>query len=51
MIHDWNEFKKELNKAVFINNNTSLGCLHSKDGVQFFHLDPPNSTHLFLPSK
>ena len=34
MIHDWDELKKELNKTVFINSNTSLGCLHSKDGVQ-----------------
>ena len=49
MIHDWDEFKKELNKTVFINSNISLGCLYSKDGVQFSHLNPPNRTHLFLP--
>ena len=35
--------------TVFINSNTSLGYSHSKNGVQFSHLHPPNSTHLFLP--
>ena len=29
-----------------INSNTFSCCLHSKDEVQFFHLNLPSNTHL-----
>ena len=51
MTHDRSKLKRNLNRTIFINNNTSLDCLHSKGGVQFFHIDPPNCIYLFLPLK
>ena len=49
MIHNYNEIKRNQEGTALINSNTFLGCLHSNDGVQFFHLNLPSSTHLFLP--
>ena len=51
MKYDRSKLKRKLNRTIFINNNTSLDCLHSKGGVQFFHLDLANNMHLFLPLK
>ena len=49
MIHNWNKLERSQNGTALINSSTFLDCLHSKDGVQFFHLNLPSSTHLFLP--
>ena len=38
-------------KTAFINNNTFSDCLHSRDGVQYFHLDLPDNIRLLRPLK
>ena len=47
MTNNWNKLERNQNKIVLINSSTSLGCLHSKDGVQFFHLNLPSGMHIF----
>ena len=49
MIHNWNKLERNQNGTALTNSSTFLGCLHFKDGVQFFHLNLPSSMHLFLP--
>ena len=46
-----NMISQTMAKTTFINNKTFLRCLHSKDGVQYFHLDLPDNMRLFLPPK
>ena len=49
MIHAWNKLERNQKATDLISSSTFFGCLHSKDGVQFFHLNLPSSMHLFLP--
>ena len=49
MIHNRNKLERNQNGTALTNISTFLGCLHSNDGVQFFHLNLPSSTHLLLP--
>ena len=44
-----NVINQSIVKKDFINNNTFLGCLHSKGMVQHFHLDLQDNMHLFQP--
>ena len=51
MIHTWNKLEMNQKATVLINSSTFLGCLHSKDGVQFSHLSLPSSMHLLSRPK
>ena len=44
-----NVINKNMVEKTFINNNTFVGCLHSKGVVQHFHLDLLDNMHLFQP--
>ena len=46
-----NVINQNMVKKVFINNNTFLGCLHSRDVIQRFHLDLQDDVHLFQPMR
>ena len=42
-----NVINENMVEKTFINNNTFLGCLHSRGVVQHFHLDLQENIHLF----